>query len=75
MIAPIFATMSISCAPLAIASIVSIALINEVFAPSGNPITVHTFTPVPLSFSAAYFTWVGLKHTEANLYSIASLQN
>ena len=42
--APMLITISISSAPLAIASFVSNALTALVLAPKGNPITVHTLT-------------------------------
>jgi hypothetical protein len=42
-----FITISTSSAPLAIASLVSNALTSGVFAPKGNPITVHTLTFEP----------------------------
>ncbi len=65
-------TMSTSRAPSRNARRASIALISGVVAPNGNPITVQTGTDVPLRFSAARFTQVGLMHTEAKWYCSAS---
>ena len=48
--------MSISSAPFAMASRASSALTVGVVEPSGKPITVQTFTPEPLSRSAARCT-------------------
>ena len=47
------------------ASLVSKALTAVVLAPKGKPMTVHTFTPLPLSSCAASATWQGLTHTLA----------
>ena len=73
--APTLITISTSSAPLAIASRVSAAFINEVFAPSGKPITVQTLTILPSKSLAARATFTGLTQTEAKLYSFASLQS
>jgi hypothetical protein len=67
--------MSTSSAPFSIAFFVSNAFVSGVFAPRGKPITVQTFTSVPCNNSLAYFTHVGFTHTEAKLYSFASLQS
>ncbi len=58
-------TMSTSRAPSRSALRASIAFTSDVVAPSGNPMTLQTGTPVPLRFSAALLTQVGLMHTEA----------
>lgn len=63
--APMLMTISTSSAPLAMASLVSKALTAVVLAPKGKPMTVHTFTPLPLSSCAASATWQGLTHTLA----------
>ena len=70
--APILITISISSAPLAIASLASKALTAEVDAPKGKPITVQTLTELSLSNSAAVLTQVGLTQTLANSYFLAS---
>ena len=72
---PTLITISTSVAPFAIASAVSNALTSVVFAPKGNPITVHTSTSVPSKTFAATLTIAGLTHTDAKLYSTASLQS
>ena len=46
-----------------------------VVAPSGNPITVQTGTPVPCRLQAAARTQVGLTQTDAKRYLAASSHN
>src|SRR5699024_5654910 len=58
-------TISISCAPLLIASVASAAFVCGVWAPVGNPITVQTFTSVWAKRAAARVTQIGWMHTEA----------
>ena len=77
---PVFAqdwliTMSISVAPFLIAFLVSNTFTGTVFSPRGKPITVQTFTFVPSSNFAQYFTLQGFTQTEAKPYWIASLQS
>ena len=67
--------MSTSDAPFTIASLVSMALVTEVFAPNGNPMTVHTFTGVPSRRLEAKLAFAGFTHTEAKPYSFASSQS
>jgi deoxyribose-phosphate aldolase len=50
--APMLMTMSISSAPLAMASRASMALTVGVVEPSGKPTTVHTFTPTVKAIEA-----------------------
>ena len=58
------------------AILASYAFTSDDEAPSGNPITVHTFTSgVSFNTSCAVFTHAGFTHTEANLYSFASCAN
>ena len=67
-----FITISISIAPLAIASLVSKALVAVVVEPCGNPITVQTFTVLPARALAAAATSIGRMQYEAVLYFRAS---
>ncbi len=62
--APILMTISTSSAPLLMASVVSNAFVSDVFAPKGNPITVHTATGSPCNCSFASATHAGLMQTE-----------
>ncbi len=73
--APMWITMSTSDAPSKIARRVSYAFTSLAVAPSGNPTTVHTPTPLPCSRRAARVTHTGLMHTVANRYSAASRQS
>ncbi|MNP48575.1 hypothetical protein D3C76_1427060 [compost metagenome] len=69
-------TISTSPAPLAIALVVSNALVSVVEDPSGKPITVHTLTSgVSFNTSWAVATQAGFTQTEANLYAFASSAN
>ncbi len=54
-----FSTMSTSCAPSFSTRLVSSHLLAGSVAPSGNPITTPTGTPVPASVSDATLTHVG----------------
>src|SRR5207249_11848521 len=65
-------TISISRAPSAIASRASYAFTRAIVAPSGNPTTAHTPTPLPSRRRAASLTHVGLTQTLANVKSSAS---
>src|SRR5690606_14148731 len=73
--APTLITMSISVAPLAIASRASAILTKVLVAPKGNPTTVVTPTLEPDSVLAARRTQYGLTHTVANPYVLASSHN
>ena len=64
--APTLMTMSISAAPSKMARRVSKFLTSAVVAPSGNPTTEQTPTPVPRSRDAASATHTGFTHTVAN---------
>ena len=70
--APMLITMSISVAPSKIARRVSYCLTSAVVAPSGNPTTEQTPTPVPRSRAAASATQAGFTHTVAKWNSAAS---
>ncbi len=59
-------TMSSSSAPCARASWASNALVAGVLAPSGNPITAATLTPLPRSRSLAKAIQQGFTQTAAN---------
>ncbi|ACA38131.1 hypothetical protein Bsph_0505 [Lysinibacillus sphaericus C3-41] len=71
----IFITTSISVAPLPMAFKVSNTFVSVVFAPKGNPITVHIFTSDSRNRSADKLTHVGFTHTDANPYCMASWHN
>ena len=68
-------TMSISDAPSKMARRVSKFLTSAVVAPSGNPTTEQTPTPVPRSREAASATHTGFTHTVAKWNSAASRQS
>ena len=51
-----------------------LAFVSGLFIPWGNPITVHTSTPLPSSRSAHSGTHHGCTHTLANRYWRASAQ-
>ena len=65
-------TMSISVAPSNIARRVSNCFVSDVVAPSGNPTTEQTPTPVPRKRNAESATHVGLMQTVAKWNSAAS---
>jgi hypothetical protein len=65
-------TISSSLAPSKMARRASKDFVSGEFAPSGKPITVHTFTPLPRRAQAASRTQVGFMHTEANPYRAPS---
>ena len=73
--APIGITMSISCAPAAIAAAVSAALTADGMAPSGKPTTEQTRTSLPRSRSATNGTCTELTQTERKPCVRASSQN
>ena len=72
---PRLITMSTSFAPWATASLASAALISELLAPRGKPMTVQTRTSEPASSRAQRGTQVGFTHTEAKPYFFASMQS
>ena len=53
LVKPTLITISISCAPALIASVVSKAFTEDKLAPSGKPTTVHIFTFEPCNFCFA----------------------
>ncbi len=67
-----FITMSTSCAPSRRTSRASSTLLAVKDAPSGNPITTPTGTPVPRSASTANGTQQGFTMAQAKRYSDAS---
>ena len=70
--APTWMTISSSSAPMAAQLAASAAFCSGVMAPSGNPTTQHTFTPVPCSSFAASGIYTGLTQTLAKWYAAAS---
>ena len=67
-------TISISSAPLLIASLVSYTLASVVILPSGNPITVQTKTSLPFKHSFEYEIKDGFTHTDLKSYFLLSSQ-
>ena len=65
--APMFCTMSISCAPTRRAASVSATFATVSVAPNGNPTTVQIFTGDPASSAATSGTQYELMHTLAKL--------
>ena len=71
---PMLITMSISDAPLVIASFVSDTFVAVVLYPFGNPITVQIGS-FPSTYSAACFTYAAGIHAEAVSYLIPSSES
>ncbi len=67
-----FITMSMSCAPSFSTRAVSSRLEAASVAPSGNPMTTPTGTPVPASVSTAQLVQVGFTTAQAKRCSAAS---
>ena len=73
--APTLITMSISRAPSKMARCVSYPFTSAVVAPSGNPTTEQTPTPVPARRREQSATHVGFTQTVANRNCAASRQS